>query len=104
MCIRDRFIIIQLHDLIMSNENVKSCIKWAIPVYENPKCFCYIHPLIDKTKVELCFMHGHMLKDTGNLLEVTKRKMVKGIIINDLTDNLLSDLDVLIKEAISLNP
>lgn len=68
----------RLHGLLMSLPMVKTKISYKIPFYYRRKWFCYLNP-IKNDGVELCFLRGNELSNEQGVLEITDRKMVRGV-------------------------
>jgi len=98
-----KILLMNLHDLIMENPEVTCALKWGLPVYDAHKYFGYIHPKRKENCVELCFVQGNHFDDPSGLLEGRKRKLVKGVYIDKLTDELISELKIIIRNAIDYN-
>lgn len=97
-----KFLMMELHEIILSHTGVTAHLKWNIPVYETSKYICYLNPMKNKPGIELCFTKGFELDDSSGLLEARNRKMVKGVIIQEISDRLLLDINRLITNAIKL--
>lgn len=73
-----------LHQLFLNIE-LKPKLGFGLPFYYGHKWICYIHPL--KTSgIELCFTRAHQFKDPTGLLQIKKRKQIKGITIMRLNE------------------
>ncbi|MCB0731431.1 MAG: DUF1801 domain-containing protein [Ignavibacteriae bacterium] len=71
----DQFEILEtLRKLIHTNvKNVSEAIKWNMPVFSNPKNFCYLQST--KNHVTLGFYNPERINDSANLLEGTGKVM-----------------------------
>jgi len=97
-------LLITLDHLLVSEFGLMSKIAWGIPVYySNQKNICYLKPLKSKTAVEFCFIRGHELDDTHKILAEITRRMVKGVLVEEVTEDLLKRIKDLVFNAVCIS-
>lgn len=94
-------ILIHLHTMIMDfHPGIHCKIRYKIPFYDVHSWICYLNPL-KKGGVELCFIHGQQLKDPYGRLDTKGRKMISGVTINVLDNQLLESIIYYLNEAVT---
>jgi hypothetical protein len=94
-------ILYHLHDYFLSFPNISVKKRYRIPFYDQKTWICYTNAK-KKTGVELVFLNGRELSDYPTL-EARGRKMVKGILYQDVADINYEILDPIWMEALSLD-
>ena len=89
-----------LDELLLSYPGVSSKIRYNIPFYDYGTWICYVNPLKKVDGVELVFLKGKELRSMFSFLEVNDRKMVAGIKITEVTEELLEKVIMVWEEAI----
>jgi hypothetical protein len=83
----------RLHQLMLVHPGVSTRLRFGIPFYDIPfqkkaRWFAYVNPL-KSGRVECCFLKGRRIVEEGDpsgLLEHRDRKMVAGILLQDMAD------------------
>jgi len=94
-------IVLILDELFLSYPNVGSKIRYHIPFYDYNTWVCYINPLKKGEGVELVFLKGKELSEVFPFLEVNGRKLVAGITIKEITEDILEQVIMVWEEALS---
>jgi hypothetical protein len=97
-----REIMLFLHDLLVSDFNLRSGISYKIPFYYRKSWICYMNPTKDGG-IEFAFQRGNELSNEQGLLVDRGRKQVRGIIFKTLFDIPLPSLREVLQEAILLD-
>ncbi len=97
-----RQIALQLHELMMSNPEVTSKIRFKIPFYYRKSWICYINPL-KKGGVDFVFTRGNELSNEQGILDGEGRKQVRGIVIHSPDELPIDALEEVIQEALILD-
>ena len=74
-----------LHDLILSQFDFQTKIRYRVPFFYNKSWICYMNP-IKNEGVELCFLRGNELANADGILDFKDRKQVGGISYYTLAD------------------
>lgn len=78
----EREIMQYLHEIFVTT-GLQPRLRYGIPMYYAKRWVCYLNPL--KTGgIELAFTRAHAFADPTGLLQARGRKMVKGMILNNL--------------------
>jgi hypothetical protein len=91
-----------LNDLFLSYPNVTCKIRYNIPFYDYGSWICYINPIKKSDGVELVFLQGRDLLSIFPFLDSKDRKMVAGIEIKQITDEIIENVVMVWEEAIAL--
>ena len=93
-----------LNEHILSlDQEVKSTLKWKVPYYNRRQALCYLN-VLKLGKVELNFLKGYLFdSDKKHYLEFRNRKVVGGIILEDLENIDVEILDIVFEEALRLD-
>lgn len=78
----------RLHHLMLVHPGVSARLRYGIPFYDLHSWFAYTNPL-KSGRVECCFLQGRRILEQGDpsgLLEHRERKMVAGILLQDMPD------------------
>ena len=97
-----REIMLFLHDLLVSDFNLRPGISYKIPFYYRKSWICYMSPTKDGG-IEFAFPRGNELSNEQGLLVDRGRKQVRGIIFKKLSDIPLPSLREVLQEAILLD-
>jgi hypothetical protein len=89
--------LVELHRLSMTFPGVKSKIRYRLPFYDGFKWICYLKPMRENL-IEVCFLNGFKLAERP-YLKAAKRKLVKGITIDEITDTNLEMIAEVFAEA-----
>lgn len=99
---RQRTIALVLHEVIMgADPEVKTTIRYRIPFYDNKTWFCYLNPQKGGS-VELCFLNAKQLDDPAGILDFRGRKMVAGLICDDIDAVPFEALERVVQQAIAV--
>lgn len=96
-----RFMLWELHRLLMTFHGVKTKIRYRLLFYDGIKWICYLKPMKNKG-IEVCFLNGFKLTERS-YLKAANRKIVKGIIINEITDINLEMIAEVFAEALLID-
>jgi len=89
--------------ILSLDDDIKCSLKWKVPYYNRNQAFCYLNVL--KTGgVELNFLKGFLFNpEYKHYLEFRNRKVVGGIIIDNIENIEVDILDVVFQEALRLD-
>ena len=96
-----REILLYFHQFL-TDLNLRSKISYKIPFYYGKSWICYLNPRKDG-KVELGFPRGAELSNDQGLLEARDRKMVMGVVFEDVNRIPMETVTEVIHEAIILD-
>ena len=91
-----------LHEQFLQFPGVSSKIRFKIPFYYYNSWVCYLNP-VKPNKIELVFIHGNELSNEQGLLDPRGRKMVAGIMLENLRTIPLDSIMEIFSEAIMLD-
>lgn len=91
-----------LDDLILSNPEVISKIRYSIPFYYRRSWICYLNP-IKSDGIDLVFLRGRELSNVQELLDTTGRKQVAGLKIFNIDQLSFNSLREILQEALILD-
>ena len=91
-----------LDDLILSNPEVISKIRYGIPFYYRKSWICYLNP-IKPDGIDLVYLRGKELSNVQGLLDATGRKQVAGIKIFNIDQLSFNSLSEILQEALILD-
>jgi hypothetical protein len=92
----------QLHQVFCTYPSLQPHIRFKIPFYYQRSWVCYLNP-VKPNKVECVFLRGRELSYQHPLLDARGRTMVKGIMIEQLNDDVLTLILEVLHEAIELD-
>lgn len=72
--------------LLVASPQMREQFSFNTPFFYCIDYLCYFGKIDPKKGVEICFAKGHLLKDEAGVLEVKKRKMIRGITFRNLQD------------------
>lgn len=97
-----REIMLFLHNLLVSDFDLRPKISYKIPFYYRKSWICYINPLKGEG-IEFAFTRGNELSNEQGLLEERGRQQVRGVIFKELSDIPYQTLREILQEAIILD-
>lgn len=98
-----RELLFYLHDFILlQHPSMSSRLRYKIPFYDVLSWICYLNPL-KKGGLELVFLHGQRISSHSEFLQSRERKMVSGIIYQNISDINEIILGEIIQEAIIID-
>ena len=97
-----RNIVYYLHDQFISYPGIHYKTRFKIPFYYYHSWVCYLNP-VKKEKIELCFINGQELTDVSGILDNRNRKMVSGVMLDNVNTIPLNAIMELYAEAIVID-
>lgn len=91
-----------LHEEFLSFPEINCKIRFNIPFYDYKSWICYLNPRKNSC-MELCFIKGKELSYYKTLLESRDRKMIAGVVIENLEVAPLEEIINCFSEAIILD-
>ncbi len=90
--------------LLTSSDELRETVRWRIPFYMfRGSHVCYLNVLRQEASaIDLAFLDGYQLPDEAGLLQERDRRMVKSIVVRDLTEHDEDVLRTYIQEALLL--
>lgn len=99
---QQRELLFLLNDMLTAHNGMNAAIRYGIPFYGINRWICYLNPQ-KGNGVEVCFLQGKKLSEMHPLLDMKSRKMVAGIVLNQVEETTLEWLDKAIHDAIKLD-
>jgi hypothetical protein len=91
------------HQQFLEYPGVVSKIRYRIPFYYYRSWLCYINPQKANDGIELVFIQGNMMQDDSGCLQSRGRKMVAGIMLSSLDEDLTETIHELFAQAIIID-
>lgn len=83
--------------------NINRKMRYSIPFYYYHSWVCYLNPIKKTDNVELVFIHGQKLEDEYGILDPRNRKMVAGIMLDDINADRAALIHELFSQATMLD-